>query len=340
MKALVRTNIKEPVVALDDISLNVCPGEILAVVGPNGAGKTTTFRILVGLTTPTQGSVSVMGYDATHESTAVRSVVGWMPGDDRSLLMRLTCTQNLLFHGRLQGLKGKYLDDRIKEMLELVDLGHAADKTIFALSAGMRARMQLARALLPDPSVLILDEPTGAIDPVAAHRLLNLITEIVTERKLGAMISSHRLEEIESLHSRVVLLDKGRIRYDGDLDTLRERLDRPCLEVQFTRPDIAEMATSAVLASRLAASVTRQDDTVRIILEHDVPAGSVLTELGSMIPDITHVDEVQRPLRDLLTEIYDTANDEHQTDNASQNGTKNARKQREKRQGQGRRLRR
>jgi ABC-2 type transport system ATP-binding protein len=336
MKALVRTNIKEPVVALDDISINVRPGEILAVVGPNGAGKTTTFRILVGLTTPTKGSVSVMGYDATQQSVAVRSLVGWMPGDDRSMLMRLTCTQNLLFHGRLQGLKGKRLDRKIQDVLELVDLGHAADKTIFALSAGMRARIQLARALLHDPAVLILDEPTGAVDPVAAHKLLNLITGIVAERKLGAMISSHRLEEIESLHSRVVLLDRGRVRYDGDLDTLRNRLDRPCLEVQFAQPEIAELATKAVLSSRIAASVTREDVTVRIILEHGTPAGAALAELGHMLPDVTRVDEVQRPLRELLSEIYDAADDTPANGGDTDTG-KNGRKRREKRQGKGRR---
>jgi ABC-2 type transport system ATP-binding protein len=339
MKALVRTNIKEPVIALEDVTLNVCPGEILAVVGPNGAGKTTTFRILVGLTTPTTGSVSVMGYDATHESVSVRSLVGWMPGDDRSLLMRLTCTQNLLFHGRLQGLKGASLDKKITEVLELVDLGHAAHKTIFALSAGMRARMQLARALLPDPAVLVLDEPTGAIDPVAAHKLLNLIITIVSERKLGAVISSHRLEEIESLHSRVVLLDRGRVRYDGDLDTLRERLDRPCLEVQFNQADVAEAARRSVESSRLAASVTRDDETVRIILDHGTPAGSVLSELGHLLPDVTHVDEVQRPLRDLLSEIYEAADDTKPT-TIDSSGAKSGRKQREKRQGKGRRVRR
>ena len=335
MKALVRTNIKEPVVALNDISIKVNPGEILAVVGPNGAGKTTTFRILVGLTTPTEGSVTVMGHDATRQSVAVRSLVGWMPGDDRSLLMRLTCTQNLLFHGRLQGLKGKRLDKKITEVLELVDLGHAADKTIFALSAGMRARIQLARAILHDPQVLVLDEPTGAVDPVAAHKILDLITTIVAERRLAAMISSHRLEEIESLQSRVVLLDRGTIRYDGDLDTLRNRLDRPSLEVGFAQPEIAELAMKAVLSSRVAASVTREDETVRIILDHETSAGSVLTELGHMLPDVTRVDEVQRPLRELLAEVYSTADDTEAGDSAKQ-----GRRRREKRQGKGRRLRR
>ncbi len=187
MKAMVRSNIVQPVVALDGIDFSVEPGEIVAVVGPNGAGKTTTFRILVGLTTPTSGTATIMGHNSEHESVAIRRLVGWMPGDDRSLLMRLTCEENLRFHGRMQGMKGESLKARIAESLELVDLGHAAKKSIFALSAGMRARMQLARALLHDPKVLILDEPTGAVDPVAAHGLINLIMDIVETRRLAAL---------------------------------------------------------------------------------------------------------------------------------------------------------
>jgi len=340
MKVLVRTNIKEPVVALGDVSFSVAPGEIVAVVGPNGAGKTTTFRILVGLTTPTEGSATVMGYDATTESAAVRSLVGWMPGDDRSLLMRLTCTQNLLFHGRLQGLGGSRLDKKIDDMLELVGLGHAAHKTIFALSAGMRARIQLARALLHEPPVLVLDEPTGAIDPVAAHGLLNLITQIVVERRLGVLISSHRLEEIEALDSRVILLDRGTVRYDGDLGSLRRRLDRPRMEIEFAVPEAADLAAKAISSANLTSSITRNNGTVLFDLEHGTPTGAVLWELGDLLSDVTRVHEVERPLRDILAEIYNTGGDPDMAKGQHGNSDGQQRRRREKRQGKGRRLRR
>ena len=169
MKVLVRTNLKHNVVALDDVTFDVAPGEILAVVGPNGAGKSTAFRILVGLTSATTGKATVMGLDCGRQSQAVRRLVGWMPAEDRSLLMRLSCLENLRFHGRMHGMNKTEIAERSERVLDEVGLTKFADATPFALSAGMKARLQLARALFHEPSVLILDEPTGSVDPVAAH---------------------------------------------------------------------------------------------------------------------------------------------------------------------------
>ncbi len=305
LRALVKTNITDPVVALRDINFEVAPGEIVGVVGPNGAGKTTTFRILVGLTTPTSGTATVMGYDTARNASHVRSLVGWMPGDDRSLLMRLSCAENLRFHGRLQGLNPSTMDERIREVLESVGLAHAYSKTIFALSAGMRSRLQLARALLHDPRVLILDEPTAAIDPVASHALLKLIMDIVEERKLAALVSSHRLEEIEALGSRVILLDRGTIRHDGDLEWMRQKLERPMLEIEFGDSASATLALKAINESSIETVSSLEDETtVRCVMDHGTPSGTVLAEFNGLLPHITRISEVKRPLRELLAEIY------------------------------------
>lgn len=304
MKVLVRSNIKQEVVALDGINFGVRPGEICAVVGPNGAGKTTTFRILVGLTSSTSGTATVSGFDCATESVAIRSVVGWMPAEDRSLIMRLSCAENLHFHGRLQGFKGEDLRERIRENLVKVGLAHAADSSVFALSAGMKARLQLARALLTDPKVLILDEPTGSVDPVASHELLNLIIDLVNEQGMAALISSHRLEEIEALHSHAILLDKGQIRYDGDLDTLRSRLDRPTVELEFTTPEAIAAARGIIESKGLGEIASSEDVTLQIMLESDVAIGGVLTALDGQLDRIAHVRELQTPLRDLLAQMY------------------------------------
>ncbi len=305
MKLMVRSNVTSSVVALDGISFEVGPGEICAVVGPNGAGKTTTFRILLGLTTPSTGTATVTGYDAQHESVAVRRMVGWMPGQDVSLLMRLTCTENLRFHGRLQGLKGPDLKARISDALAKVGLSHAADYSVFALSSGMRARLQLARALLHSPKVLILDEPTGAIDPVAAHELLGLIISIVEEDRLACMISSHRLEEIEALHSHVLLLDKGRIRYDGDLDELRSMVDRQALEIQFRSDEGARQARKLIETAGLGEATLGEEGVVTFVHgSADTTTGDVLTSLEPVVAEIAHLREVERPLRDILADMY------------------------------------
>lgn len=304
MKVLVRSNIQKEVTALDNVSFEVGPGEICAVVGPNGAGKTTAFRILTGLTTLTSGEAEVMEYDCNSESVAIRRIVGWMPAEDRSLIMRLSCAENLHFHGRLQGLKGDDLKRRIRDTLSKVGLAHAAESSVFALSAGMRARLQLARALLHDPRVLILDEPTGSVDPVASHDLLNLIISIVEEQRLAALISSHRLEEIEALHSHAILLDKGQIRYDGDLDTLRLELDRPLLELVFTSSDTARRAVKEIEAAGLGEVISSEGSIVQCMLGPGVTVGLVLNTLNPLITEVEHVHELRTPLRDLLAQMY------------------------------------
>ena len=304
MRALVRTAIRSDVVALDGVSFAVGRGEVCALVGPNGAGKTTTFRVLVGLTTPSAGRASVMGLDCETESVAVRRLVGWMPAEERSLLMRLTCAENLYFHGRLQGLKGDDLRSRIVSTLDRLGLGDRAEDAVVSLSAGMRARLQLARALLHDPIVLVLDEPTGSVDPVAAHELLGIITSIVKERGLAAVISSHRLEEIEALQSHVVLLDDGQVRYDGDLEALRRTWDRPRLELRFGGAAEARDAVARVQASGAGEAEVLDGGTVIVTALGGATVGRVMDSLGPLLASVTDVREVTTPLRDVLAQMY------------------------------------
>ncbi len=304
MRLFARTHIKEPVRALDGVDLVVREGEICAIVGPNGAGKTTLFRILVGLTTASSGTGSVLGLDVGRDSEQLRQVVGWMPSEDRSLLMRATCKENLQLHGRLQGMRRRELAERIPHVLDAVNLSAQTDAVVASLSAGMKARLRLARALLPEPRALILDEPTGAVDPIAAHGLLTLIMDLVKQERLAVLISSHRLEEIEALQSQALLLDRGRIKYSGDLDSLRRKWETPQLELVFGDAEAAQHATQYLVGEGL--EISADGLTVRCRLTGSGGVGAVLAGLGPAASSIQHVREIPMPLRDLIAKLYTT----------------------------------
>ncbi len=304
LKLLVRSPIRFPVRALDNVSFEVGPGEICAVVGPNGAGKTTLFRILVGLTTPTVGSARVFGLDAVTDSLAIRRQLGWMPTEGGSLVLRLSCDENLRFHGRLKGLAGRRLERAIDRALDIVGLSKVADSAVVSLSAGMRARLQLARAIMHEPQVLILDEPTAAVDPVGSYDLLNLIVEMVKDHKLAALISSHRLDEIEALHDHVVLMNRGRLLFDGDLDDLRSRLDRPHLEMTLRSPQAGKAISTMLEARGMAEILESSSDKLRLAIHRDVAVGEVLAAIDGSLPEVLHITDVKVPLRELLAEIY------------------------------------
>jgi ABC-2 type transport system ATP-binding protein len=312
MSMILRSAIKEAVTALDGISFEVAAGTICAIVGPNGAGKSTLFRVLTGLTTPTEGTATVMGLDTERQSTAVRKVVGFVPADDRSLYLRHTARENLLFHGNLQGMNRKTLRAKADAALDLVGLAHARERVGFALSAGMRARLQLARALLHEPAVLILDEPTGSVDPVGSYDLLQTLEAITVERKLAVLISSHRLEEIEALHDHVLLLDQGVIVHQGDLDTLRRKWDNPRLHIRFDSVAAAD-AAARQLEGVGGVDVVATEEAV-VTLSSNLGTGRVLDLLDGQVARVVLVEETKISLRELLASVARTGPSQPRTD--------------------------
>jgi ABC-2 type transport system ATP-binding protein len=301
---LLRSAIREPVVALDDVTFSVAPGQICAVVGPNGAGKSTLFRVLTGLTTATSGTARIAGLDCTDQSVEVRRLIGFMPPDDRTLFLRYDCDENLLFHGRMQGMGERRLRRRIDEVLEIVGISHARTRAGFALSSGMRARLQLARALLHRPRVLILDEPTGTVDPIAAHEFLEILETTAAEEGVATLISSHRLEEIESLDDNLVMIDQGRIAYAGDLDELRKIWEQPVVELTFGGPKQALLASQRLV--RPGIELLRIEGAT-IAVATALSTGAVLSALGDLVPELTDLTQQRMPLRELLLLAYQRA---------------------------------
>jgi ABC-2 type transport system ATP-binding protein len=317
MRVLLKSSISEPVRAVHDLSLQVWPGQIFAVVGPNGAGKSTLFRVLTGLITPTSGHVAIAGIDVSGDARTARRHIGWMPAEDRSLHLRHTCWQNLSFHGRLQGMSGTPLAQRIDEVLETVGLAHVPNRTGHALSSGMRARLQLARALLHDPDILILDEPTGAIDPIGAHELLQLIQRLAEERHLAVLLSSHRLEEIDALEDNVLFINRGEVVHTGSMDSLRAVIEQPILRLRFDTPDSAVEARMHLDGdSQLRLEV----DGAELRVSGNPSPGLVLPRLGGHLARLQSVDRSRMPLQELISRLM-RGETPHATSATSSNGS-------------------
>ena len=293
----VRSPIRVPVRALTRVSLTVEPGEICVVAGPNGAGKSTLFRILTGLLRPTSGHASVLDHDAATDSLGVRRNIGFVAADDRSLWLQQDARANLEFRGRLQGMRGVALRARIDEVLDVVGLSPAADRTAFALSAGMRARLQVACALLHEPRVLILDEPTGSVDPVGAYDLLETLRTIGSVHDTAILLSTHRVEELEAFGRHVVILDTGRVVHDGDIESLRRDPSTRVVEFEFDQPDTAARA-SARLSVLVSDHVAQSGASCRVRTTRDT--GTLLRAIDGDVSGIRSVREHRPPLRDVL----------------------------------------
>jgi ABC-2 type transport system ATP-binding protein len=207
------------VTAVDRLDLDIFEGEIFGLLGPNGAGKTTTVLMLLGLSEPTSGRASVLGVDPTHDPLDVKRVVGYLP-DSVGFYDDLTGRQNLRYTAALNGLRRDEADRRVDELLEQVGLGDVGDRKAGTYSRGMLQRLGIADALVKSPSVLILDEPTIAIDPIGVAELLELIRGLVKERGLTVLLSSHLLEQVQHICDRVGIFCAGRLMAYGTVSEL------------------------------------------------------------------------------------------------------------------------
>jgi ABC-2 type transport system ATP-binding protein len=198
--------------ALSNANLEVQTGDRIAVMGPNGAGKTTLLKLIAGALLPTEGKVLVNGHSTLEQSAAARRSVGFVFNEERSFFWRLTGVQNLEFFGALDNLYGKQLRERINHVLELVGLTEAGDKAVYTYSSGMKQRLAIARVLIAEPDVLILDEPTRALDPVACDQLVELILSTIHRNsRKTLLIATHRPEEASLLCNKVLVVGGGNI---------------------------------------------------------------------------------------------------------------------------------
>jgi len=218
--------------ALEAVSFEVRPGEIFCLLGPNGAGKTTLIRVLSGLILPRQGDVAVCGFDLRRAESKARRSLGLVLGDERTFYFRLSGAQNLEFFGGLYGLGRARLKHRVAEVLDLVGLTGDSDLQFMRFSSGMRKRLNLARALLHDPPVLLLDEPTSSVDPESAGSIRRIVGDL-KERGRTILLTTHDLAEAERLSDRVGFLKRGRLTRVGTVAEYKALIRKKRLTIRF-----------------------------------------------------------------------------------------------------------
>jgi daunorubicin resistance ABC transporter ATP-binding subunit len=230
------------VVALDGVSLEVPRGSVLGLLGPNGAGKTTLVRILATLLTPDRGRAEVLGRDVTVDPTATRASIG-LAGQYAAVDENLTARENLRLVGRLTHQPWGVINRRADELLERFDLGHAEHRLVRTFSGGMRRRLDLAAALVHEPPVLFLDEPTTGLDPQGRTELWAFIEELV-RGGTTLLLTTQYLEEADRVADHIIVIDRGRVIAEGTANALKSRLGATVIEVAFDDPDTARDAAS------------------------------------------------------------------------------------------------
>ncbi len=218
--------------AVDDVSLHVKPGEILALLGPNGAGKTTTIRMLASILKPTRGSAKIAGYDIAHEQEAVRSVVGLLT-EQHGLYTRMRAAEYLDFFGSVYGIDSSTIQQRTHTLLGEYKLQESAELRLGQYSKGMRQKLALVRALLHEPQILLLDEPTSAMDPESAHHVRSSIVEMRSDDR-AIIVCTHNLFEAEALADRIAIIRRGKIiANDPPADLKRKMVGDPVMELRL-----------------------------------------------------------------------------------------------------------
>jgi len=278
--------------AVDGVSLHVQPGQILALLGQNGAGKTTTVRMLTALISPTRGWARVAGYDVVKQPQEVRANVGVLT-EQHGLYMRMTGEEYLEFFGKVYGLDAETRRRRTEYLLEYFGLAEAAQKRSGEYSKGMKQKLALARALIHDPSVLLLDEPTSAMDPESAQLVRNEIARLRSSKRT-IIICTHNLAEAEALADQIAIIYRGRILLNGSLEELKRRVLGPVeYEARFAEPFEAgelNLPEGVEVASRSATSLRFRVDAPLAVNPQ------IVQELTSRRAPLVSFQEVSRKL--------------------------------------------
>ena len=282
---------------LKDVTLVVKQGDIFGYLGPNGAGKTTTIRIILGLLAATSGKVSLLGQDVQVDK--VRKKIGFVLEAD-GLYDNLTASENLLYYARLYDIPQPA--QKVDKVLKQVGLAERARDKVATYSKGMRQRLALARAIEPDPEILVLDEPTAGVDPTGQIEIRQLMLDMIHREHKTILLSSHNLDEVQRICNRIALIHKGQIRLYGELEQFKREMGQGGLVIETT-----ETVPAAILDELLKlqdVSVREQKDHALILnIGKNVEVSGIITLFASRGVKIEQVKKQEASLEDMYTAI-------------------------------------
>jgi ABC-2 type transport system ATP-binding protein len=281
---VLRRSVKE-VVAVEDITFDVRPGELFGLLGPNGAGKTTTVKVLATLLIPTAGSASVMGHDVVKGGDEVRKRIGFIFGGERGLYWRLSGIDNLRYFGSLYHVDPDVVKQRIPYLLELVGLKGRGNERVEGYSRGMKQRLHVARTLLHDPEVLFLDEPTIGLDPVGAREFRQVIRDLQAEQKT-ILLTTHYMFEADALCQRVGVINHGHIvALDSPAGLKQNVQDLSVVELEmFGVPDdVIERIRRQPFVDSVAVE---NRDQRQVLLVHSLRGSEAVPDLMASLNDV------------------------------------------------------
>ena len=282
-------------VALQGLDMSINEGDVFGFIGPNGAGKTTTIRMLATILKPTAGDAIIGGHSIKghrFEVTRIKSLIGYVP-DSFGVYENMSVLEYLEFFAAAYKIKGKRRRTIVDDVLMLTDLHGRANMPVLALSRGMQQRLGLARVLVHDPQVLLLDEPASGLDPRARIEIRELLKEL---QRMGKtiLVSSHILSELEELCNKIGIIERGTLLYSGSIaETIARIGGRRTLLVSVEGPSAGERAAEVLQADRFVESVQREDGRLRVVLHPEAPSQAHVSQLlaSRQIPITSYQEE-------------------------------------------------
>jgi ABC-2 type transport system ATP-binding protein len=282
---------------LKDVSLTVKRGDIFGYLGPNGAGKTTTLRIILGLMSATSGMATLLDHNTQEDK--IRQKVGFILESD-GLFENLSAHDNLLYYARIYEVPEA--SKRIYRAIEIVGLADRMKEKAGNYSKGMRQRLALARTMIHDPEVLVLDEPTAGVDPSGQIEIRRIMLDMVRKQGKTILLSSHNLDEVQRICNRIALIHKGRIRLYGDLEQLQKEMSRGEVVIE-TEELIPESILNSLKNLPGVSILEQQDKILRLDAGKETPSSSIVTLLASQGVKIEQVKKPQATLEEMYTTI-------------------------------------